>query len=263
MNTILIIMKYFLIFYAIFFLIFTFIGFFVGRKDLKGAKFLETHIFKQVSFCEIDNVEYISYIKHPDTLFVFNVDTDSLIILNKKTLLYPTTKNIHDKNLLRYIKTTSIAISNKTLGHSIKDFIPKKKSSKKIAEIANVDNFRAGILGTIMGMLSGYSFGYWVATASAVPDETSGIYNKVLLNRKKWISAKLTLLNRLYNECLFNLGLIENESTRKKLQKRLNDFTDALIHGEKPLRTDSNTFRKMIELHETIIVNTIIYHFTR
>lgn len=241
-------MKNFFIFYLAFFLIASIFGFVKGKKDLNDPKFLEKYIFNQASLANINCVEFILYYKGADTIFVFNVDNDSLIILNRQILQHSNKDTVHSKNTYK-------DFNEKISGFQVKGFI-STLSIKKLMKIEDMESPKAEILGSIIGILSGYGVGYKIATKSSVPDEKSDIYRKILLDKEKWISAKLTLLNWLYNECYVNVKMVEDEKVRKKLQNRLINFRNALRFDNGKLRIHSITFKRLIDLHGIIISNT-------
>ena len=207
-------MRNFIIYFLVFFIVFTFIGFNNGRELVSKPDFLKNHIFQKLSLVQLDSAYYLSYKRDELDLFLFNSDSDSLTKIDNEILLNINKTEIKDKNILNYLNSsTSKALGAGFLGYSIKDLF---KNSKSIGQLLKESKGRGKVIGTVLGSISGYSLGYWVATHRFVPGIESKEYSEILLSKDFWKESEKSIYSKLYSKTENMISVVPDSIKRRE-----------------------------------------------
>ena len=250
-------MKKFIIFYLIFFPIFFLIGFKKGYEEVREPGFLFNKVFEKVSYTEINQKGYLVYKKDSTDLYIFNIDSNNLIKIDKEYLLTRNSKKISDQNILSYLNSTFFAsLGAGALGYTIKDLF---KNSSEIKDLCNSTHGRGAIFGTILGMITGYSSGHWTSTHSYIPTEGSPLFSNILISNSNWIEGKKLVYEMIYNKIVYSIYYPDKtDKVNSSLLNQLKliydniaiDKTNQLILYANDFKTLINYYKKVNEINQ-------------
>jgi len=243
-------MKPFLIFFLIFFVIFFYIGCESAKKDVANPNFLRKHTFSKASIIPLENSYYLAFKKDTSILYIFNVDSNKLIKIDRSALVHLNSATIPDKPLLTYLQSSAPAfLGAGALGFTIKDLFANAKGLK---EELRSSKGRGTIAGIILGSISGYSAGYWFGTANQIPSENSKEVAGILTADSNWTFAKKEIYLNNYSSCRFMAGKIENKTLGSFYSFKLDSCFDEIILKPRKYRFTSSDFKFLFAVRKVI-----------
>ena len=193
-------MKVVIVLFSVLFVIMFYTGYKSGEAFVNSPHFLETYAFSKIQIHKINDTYQFSYGPKENILYWFDVDKnklhkasiEALILENSDNLSIPSSFILTDPSI-------PAALGGATFGFSVKDIIGNPKKVIKSLKNNKTSHWRQLLAGAL-GMASGYSAGYWVATRGKLPKFDDPKLIDIVKDEKKWVAWEISILVNIYSK---------------------------------------------------------------
>lgn len=182
---------------------------------------IDEYLIEHLKEQKIGDRYYLISYRDDEQAFIYSVDKNEVLKVDRDALLNPKKDN---PELTEFINDIGAATGGITLGYKAIDLI---KNASKITLFSGSKQGRNKIVTAIVGSVSGYYTGRWVAEKMFLPKMDSEKVLRRLSSKHFWIWAESKRI-ALVRSLIFAFIEADKESENPKLEEIKDEWTDLL-----------------------------------
>lgn len=239
--------------FILFFFLGSTVGFVRTYNWINSDDAVEEYLLEHISEVWIEDAYFLVSYRENQRVFVYSVDKNEIIKLDKEAILNPRKNN---PELQSFINDIGAAAGGITLGYTAIDLI---KNASRISALSGSIKGRNKILAAIAGSISGYYVGRWLAETMFLPAMDSEIVLKRLKNDEFWLKAereRMSLIGTLIRRFIEADRKMDNPKLTKFHLEWIKLIYDFPFNETGEIDLRSSNFEEAFALREEMI-NTI------